>query len=103
MSNTHLIDRIKASVTVHDVLARFGAPSLKRTAKGHAGSCPICSTHKKKRSRAFTVSADGQAWYCFGDCRRGGSVIDLAMALHNCSATEAMQRLCANAVTAKSS
>lgn len=90
---TSRITRIKTTITVDDVLARHGATPLRRVAKGRAGSCPICGAGTNKKSRAFTVSADGRAWYCFGDCRRGGSVIDLVMALERCSLAEALGRL----------
>ncbi len=93
MTNTHLIDRIKASVTIDDVLARYGAPLLRPVATGRVGACPICGQGKAKRSRAFKVSADGRAWYCFSTCKRGGSVIDLAMALEGCDAASAVGRL----------
>lgn len=78
------IEHIKATITIDDVLARYGHAPLRRGAKGRAGACPICGAGKNRRSRAFTVSADGRAWYCFGDCQRGGTVIDLVMALEQC-------------------
>lgn len=83
MSERLDINHIKATVTVDDVLSRYGAAPLRRVAAGRAGPCPICG-HGNKKSRAFRVSADGRAWYCFGDCRRGGSIIDLVMALEKC-------------------
>lgn len=93
MTGKSEIERIKASVTVDDVLARYGAQPLRRVTNGHAGACPVCGAGKNKRSRAFTVSADGRAWYCFGECQRGGSVIDLVMLLEQCSAAEAIKWL----------
>lgn len=87
------IEHIKATITIDDVLVRYGAAPLRRVAKGRAGACPICGTGKNKRSRAFTVSADGRAWYCFGDCQRGGSVVDLVMAIEACSARDAVALL----------
>ena len=92
MAKTTDIDQIKATVTVDDVLARFGVAPLRRVAKGRVGACPICGSGNKK-SRAFTISADGRAWYCFGDCQRGGSVIDLVMALDQCDVRQALRRL----------
>ena len=87
------IKRIKATVTVDDVLARYVATPLRRVAKGRAGACPICGAGNNKKSRAFTVSADGRAWYCFGDCRRGGSVIDLVALLQGETIADAIARL----------
>lgn len=91
------IEQIKATVIVDDVLARYGVVPLRRVAKRRTGACPICSSGTQKTSRAFTISADGRAWYCFGDCKRGGSVIDLVMALDRCSLTDAIQKLAKNA------
>lgn len=91
MTRANTIERIKASVTVDDVLARYGAPPLRRVANGRVGACPICGAGKAKRSRAFKVSIDGRAWYCFGDCRRGGSVLDLVLALEQCNVTAAVR------------
>jgi DNA primase len=90
MTKADTIRQVKATVTVDDVLARYSATPLRRVAKGRAGCCPICGTGKNKTSRAFTVSADGHAWYCFGDCQRGGSVIDLVMALDQCDVRQAL-------------
>jgi DNA primase len=93
MTSDNSIARIKERIVVSDVLARYGSGPYRRTAKGSAGPCPICSNGKNKRSRAFTISRDDRAWYCFGTCRRGGSVIDLVMALEHCSLKEACERL----------
>lgn len=84
MNSTEPINRIKANITVDDVLARYGAQPLRPGATGRVGACPICGAGKAKRSRAFKVSRDGRAWYCFGECSRGGSVIDLIVALERC-------------------
>ena len=93
MKDLTTIQRIKASVTVDDVLVRYGALPLRAVVKGRAGPCPICGASKNKRSRAFTVSTDGRAWFCFGTCKRGGSVIDLVMALERCDVGTAVDRL----------
>lgn len=87
------IAEIKRRVAVDDVLAAHGRVNLRRTSSGRAGACPICSTSKNTKSRAFTISADGRAWYCFSACNRGGSVVDLVMALEQCSALEAVTLL----------
>lgn len=88
------IKRIKETVTIDDVLSRYVATPLRRVATGRVGACPICGGANRK-SRAFKVSADGRAWYCFGDCKRGGSVIDLVMALERCDLPTAAKLLAA--------
>jgi DNA primase len=92
MSNRDDIKHIKSTVKVDDVLSRVGALPLRRVATGRVGPCPICG-HGNNKSRAFRVSTDGHAWYCFGDCRRGGSVIDLVMALEGGNVAAAMRQL----------
>jgi DNA primase len=74
--------RIKRTITIHQALATYGAPALKKSGAGTSGPCPIHGALKS--SRAFRVSADGHAWFCFGACQRGGSVIDLVAALEGC-------------------
>lgn len=101
MTNTSTIDRIKATVSVDDVLARMGASPLRRITTGRVGACPICGVGKAKRSRAFRVSLDGRAWYCFGDCKRGGSVIDFVMVLNNCNVAKAVKLLGANTLVVR--
>ncbi len=79
--------RIKREITIDRALATYGAHTLKPAGKGRVGACPIHGASKS--SRAFRVSADGHAWYCFGDCTRGGSVIDLIAALEGCDIKQA--------------
>ncbi|KUO56028.1 MAG: hypothetical protein APF80_12365 [Alphaproteobacteria bacterium BRH_c36] len=84
-----VLDNIKASVPIDIALAHYGI-TLKVSGNRLTGVCPI---HHGSNKRAFVVSADRRAWYCFGDCRRGGSVLDLVMTLENCSLSEAGDRL----------
>jgi len=93
MSQATPIARIKEQIAIVDVLARHGAGPFRSTPAGASGPCPICSDGKNKRSRALRISRDGRAWYCFGRCQRGGSVIDLVMALEQCSLKDAIARL----------
>lgn len=87
MSKGDEIKRIKASVTVDAVLARYGV-ATRKAATGRVAACPIHGASAK--SRAFTISKDGHAWYCFGACQRGGSVVDLVMAIEKCDVRRAV-------------
>ena len=78
--------RIKASVLVTVAVESYLKHPLKRDGAGYATSCPI---HDGDSRRAFRVSADGRAWYCHGQCRRGGNVLDLIAALEHCSVLDA--------------
>lgn len=54
---------------------------------------PCCPIHRGTNPRTFVVSTAKNAWRCFGDCNRGGNVIELVAALENLSPTEAARLL----------
>ena len=87
MTQSPDMQRIKREITIVRVLEQYPALPLKTSGAGFSGPCPIHGASKS--SRAFHVSADGRAWYCFGACSRGGSVIDLIAALEGCSIKDA--------------
>ena len=65
---------VKRAVSLEMVLARYGYLSdLKRVGWQLAGPCPICATG----GRAFVAKLPSNTWSCFGDCDRGGGVLDL--------------------------
>ncbi len=76
---------IKNRVPVDVALTHYGV-TLKQQASRLVGRCPI---HGGSNDRGFVVSPDRRSWYCFGDCSRGGSVLDLVMELEEASLTEA--------------
>lgn len=76
---------IKAQVPINVALAFYGV-RLKHAGAKLTGCCPV---HNGSNPRAFTVSADRRFWYCFGDCVRGGSVLDLVAGIEDCSLVEA--------------
>jgi DNA primase len=80
---------IKDRVPIDIALAHYGV-TLKLQSKRLVGCCPI---HHGSNSRAFVVAPDRRSWYCFGDCSRGGSVLDLVVALEDCSLPEAARIL----------
>jgi CHC2 zinc finger len=87
MSKLPDMQRIKQTISIDAALAHYGASPMQRSGAARVGACPIHGT--STTSRAFRISADGHAWYCFGDCQRGGSVIDLVAALEHCSIRDA--------------
>ena len=78
--------RVKVQVLVTDALVSYLKHPLKREGTGYTTSCPI---HNGNNKRAFRVSADGRAWYCHGQCQRGGNVLDLIAELEQCSIVQA--------------
>ena len=81
--------RIKRDVAIERVLERYGV-TLKKSGRQLAGCCPI---HGGSNPRAFVVSTAKNAWRCFADCDRGGSVIDLVAERERVSLIEAARLL----------
>ena len=81
--------QVKRDVAIEQVLERYGV-SLKRSGRQLAGCCPI---HSGSNPHAFVVSPQKNAWRCFGDCNRGGSVIDLVAELERVPLNEAARLL----------
>jgi hypothetical protein len=81
--------KVKRNVAIEHVLERYGV-ALKKSGRQFAGCCPI---HGGSNPRAFVVSPEKNAWRCFADYNRGGSVIDLVAELEDVSPLEAAQRL----------
>ena len=77
--------RLKLAAPIERVLATYGVP-LKRRGTQLVGRCPI---HKGSNPRAFVVSPAKNVWRCFGDCDRGGSVVDLVSLFENASPSAA--------------
>ena len=63
---------IKGRVTELQVADMLGL-QLKKSGATWRGHCPIC---ENKNQRALAVTP-GKGWYCHGDCKSGGDVIEL--------------------------
>lgn len=81
--------KVKDAVGIERVLADHGI-ALKRSGSQLAGCCPI---HQGSNPRAFVVDPAKNAWCCFGDCNRGGSVLDLVAELESVTIREAARLL----------
>ncbi len=82
----HLIDRIRLSVNIVDVISRY--VSLKKRGKNFIGQCPF---HTEK-TPSFTVSPDKQIYHCFG-CGAGGNVFNFLMQYEKINFIEAVKKL----------
>lgn len=51
-----------------------------------------CLFHNDKTA-SLHIFTKNNTWYCFGECNKGGSVIDLYMKLNNCNFITAVKRL----------
>jgi DNA primase len=82
---------VKAAISLRTVLQVYGVlEKLRRSGEQHyRGSCPI---HRGEGRDAFHVQLDKNAFHCFS-CHAGGNVLDLVMAMEQCSLREAALRL----------
>jgi len=79
--------KLKASVTIEQILRRYGLwDTLKPVGKNMTGCCPI---HHGTNPRQFTVNPEKNIFNCFGDCQKGGNILDLVAGLEGCDIKEA--------------
>lgn len=74
--NHHFVgfDTLKRAVSMSQVLQRYGfLEQLYRSGDSLSGACPLHRGHNKSQ---FRVSLSKNCWICFGDCHRGGSIVD---------------------------
>ena len=75
---------IKGRVTELQVTDMLGL-QLKKSGATWRGHCPIC---ENKNQRALAVTP-GKGWYCHGDCKSGGDVIELVARVREITQREA--------------
>src|SRR5579862_10053322 len=65
---------IKQSVTILQILDRYNiTASLKRTGDTLNGPCPLHGGHDRTQ---FRVSVAKNCYNCFGECKKGGNILD---------------------------
>lgn len=79
-------EEVKQKVSMKDALEVFGiADQFQQRGRQLVSQCPLpCHTHGPRPNREqFKISRkdDRDCWYCFGDCKRGGSVVDFVQAM----------------------
>ena len=80
-------DRLKQSVSMEQVLQRYGLlERLRRSGESLSGVCPL---HRGHNPRQFRVNLNRNCWICFGDCHTGGSIIDLVARMEGIGIREA--------------
>jgi len=73
------------------VLDHYGwVRQLKGTGNTVRSCCPI---HNGTNDKQFVVNIQKNAWTCFGDCRKGGSILELVAALEKIEIREAAVRI----------
>lgn len=80
-------DRLKQSVTMEQVLERYGIRDrLRCSGDSLSGVCPV---HQGHNPTQFRVSLSRNCWICFGDCHAGGSIIDFVSRMEKIGIREA--------------
>ena len=79
---------IKGRVTELQVADMLGL-KLKKSGATWRGHCPICN-NKNQRALAITP---GKGWYCHGDCKAGGDVIELVTRTRSITQREAAREI----------
>jgi hypothetical protein len=69
------------------VLARYGLLEKFRRSGGNLVGC--CPLHHGTQPRQFNINPRDSTWYCFGDCNRGGGVLDFVAGIENISISAA--------------
>ena len=80
---------VKRRVSFEQVLAHYQINSLQEEGQNLRGPCPL---HKGEGPRAFHVSLEKSAFYCFS-CKAKGNILDFASLMENCSIREAALKL----------
>ncbi len=81
---------IKERVPIGMVLSHYGVLGrMKRRGNRLYGVCPIHGSGNNPTQ--FQVKLDKGLWYCFGDCHKGGSIIDLVSAMENVTVKRAAE------------
>ena len=84
-------ERLKQSVTIQQVLERYGLlEQLRRSGDSLGGVCPLHGGHNPTQ---FRVSLSKNCWICFGDCHAGGSIVDFVSRKEGIGIREAALRL----------
>lgn len=79
------LEQIKRLVPLTMVLARYGI-ELRRQGHQLYGPCPI---HGGSNKRQFSVNPATSEWHCFGDCHRGGAMLEFVAAAEGTDIFEA--------------
>ena len=80
-------NQLKQSVSMEQVLGRYGLlEKIRRSGDSLSGVCPL---HQGHNPTQFRVSLSRNCWICFGDCHRGGSIIDFVSRMEKVGIREA--------------
>src|SRR5208337_497820 len=82
---------LKTCVSIIMILDHYGwLRELKCTGNTVRSTCPI---HNGSNDKQFTVNIRNNTWCCFGDCRKGGSILELVASYEKIEIREAAVRI----------
>ena len=82
---------LKTCVSIIMVLDHYGwVRELKGTGNTVRSTCPI---HNGSNDKQFVVNIRKNTWCCFGDCRKGGSILELVASYEKIDIREAAVRI----------
>ena len=82
---------VKQAVTMVQVLDHYKLTErFQRKGDSLSGACPL---HTGENPTQFRVSVSKNCWNCFGDCKRGGNVLDFVSLMEGVAVREAAIRL----------
>ena len=84
--NFVVFSELKAQVSIKDVLAHYGlVQDMKERGDSLFGCCPI---HKGTNPTQFKVNLSKNVYYCFGQCKAGGNILDFVANMEKVSIRE---------------
>ena len=84
-------NQLKTCVSIIMVLDHYGwLRQLKGTGNTVRSTCPI---HNGTNDKQFVVNIRKNTWCCFGDCRKGGSILELVAEVEKIEIREAAVRI----------
>jgi hypothetical protein len=82
---------LKTCVSIIMVLDHYGWVRQLKGAGNTVRSC--CPIHNGTNEKQFVVNIRNNTWRCFGDCRKGGSILELVAELEKIEIREAAVRI----------
>jgi hypothetical protein len=82
---------LKTCVSIIMVLDHYGWLRQLKGAGNTVRSC--CPIHNGSNDKQFVVNIRNNTWCCFGDCRKGGSILELVAELEKIEIREAAVRI----------
>jgi len=84
----HMVDfrKVKDSVSITRILEHYDVlDEYSKRGDRLEGPCPIHDGD----SRSFSITPAKNTWYCFGQCKQGGNILDLVAKMEKCGVRDA--------------